>query len=145
MSNNIFAKDMNFFACSVCGNLIIKLVDSGLTPVCCGRDMIVLEPGTTDASLEKHVPVWKVDGCKVFVFVGEEPHPMTKDHYIQCIVLHTTNGYHICNLCPDDAPSACFRVCKGEEVIAVYEYCNLHKLWKSDKEDREYECPLCGN
>lgn len=143
MKSTNFTEELDFYSCNVCGNLIIKLADSGLTPVCCGRDMVILKPGTVDASREKHVPVWKIDGCKVFVFVGEDPHPMTKDHYIQCIVLHTTNGYHICTLDPEDTPSACFRICKGEEVIAVYEYCNIHKLWKSETEDRDYDCSLC--
>ncbi|MBP5781313.1 MAG: desulfoferrodoxin, partial [Clostridia bacterium] len=25
----------------------------------------------------------------------------------------------------------CFKICEGDEVIAVYEYCNLHGLWKA--------------
>ena len=145
MNNNIYTKDIEFYACSVCGNLIIKLVDSGLNPQCCGRDMIKLEAGTVDASSEKHVPVWKMCGCKIIVTVGEEPHPMTKEHYIQWIIVKTNQGIHARKLTPEDTPEACFKLCKGEEVEAVYEYCNLHKLWKADaKEAKQDECNSCG-
>ena len=42
---------MNFYQCAHCGNLILKLKDSGVPFVCCGQPMTLLEPGTTDASL----------------------------------------------------------------------------------------------
>ena len=32
---------------------------------------------------------------------------------------------------PNDKPEACFSICQGEQVEAVYAYCNLHSLWKS--------------
>jgi len=32
-------------------------------------------------------------------------------------------------LTPEDKPKAAFSL-KNEEVIAVYEFCNLHGLWK---------------
>lgn len=52
-----------FYLCPVCGNVLVKIEDSGVTPHCCGREMVELEPGTTDASLEKHVPVLSFSPC----------------------------------------------------------------------------------
>ena len=28
-------------------------------------------------------------------------------------------------------PHGCFALCEGDEVEAVYAYCNLHSLWKA--------------
>lgn len=128
-------KTQCFYICSVCGNLIIKLNDSGITPQCCGRDMTKLEPGEKDASLEKHVPTWCMEGNKVIVKVGEEPHPMSRDHYIQWIFVKTNLGIHIRNLKSDDDAEACFKLCKDEEVEEIYAYCNLHGLWKASSEE----------
>lgn len=133
-------KELKFYVCTVCGNVIYKLVDSGLTPQCCGRDMVELIPGTVDASIEKHVPVWMMDGCKVIIRVGEDAHPMTKDHYIKWVLLKTTKGIYIKDLEPGEDPVVCFKICKGETVKCVYEYCNLHKLWKNNREEIQNEC-----
>ena len=46
-----------FFLCKRCGNVIIKIVDSGVVPVCCGEEMVELRPNRTDVGMEKHVPV----------------------------------------------------------------------------------------
>ena len=34
------------------------------------------------------------------------------------------------DLKPGDKPEVCFPLCEGDEVEAVYAYCNLHGLWK---------------
>ena len=33
---------------------------------------------------------------------------------------------------PGDKPEAVFALANGETVVAAYEYCNLHGLWKAD-------------
>ena len=33
-------------------------------------------------------------------------------------------------LTPADKPEAVFAVAEGDKAVAVYEYCNLHGLWK---------------
>ena len=92
----------------------------------------VIEPNTTDAAGEKHVPVIAVDGNVVTVSVGEVEHPMLDAHYIVFIALETDKGYAVRDLKPGDKPVATFAVEDGEKVIAAYEYCNLHGLWKAD-------------
>ena len=99
--------------------------------MCCGEKMQELVANTTDAAVEKHVPVVTVDGQKVTVTVGAAEHPMTPEHYIQWIALATTQGNQRKELKPGQKPQAEFMVCQGDEVEAVYAYCNLHGLWKA--------------
>ena len=56
---------------------------------------------------------------------------MITEHYIEWIVLQTKNGVQRKELNPGDKPEACFALCDGDEVEAVYAYCNLHGLWKA--------------
>ena len=55
---------------------------------------------------------------------------MVPEHYIQFIVLETKQGWQIKHLKPETKPSADFVLAEGDEVVAAYEYCNLHSLWK---------------
>ena len=81
------ACDVRFFVCKHCGN-IVGLVHNGGGPLsCCGEEMTELIANTVDASLEKHVPVAKVEGNKVTVNVGEVDHPMLEEHYSMWIYL----------------------------------------------------------
>ena len=121
---------MKFYVCEHCGNIIEFHKNKGVPVMCCGQKMSVLEPGTTDASVEKHVPVVEQDGRTVTVKVGAAEHPMVDVHYIEWVILETTNGAQKKNLKPGQAPVAQFVLAEGEEVVAAYEYCNLHGLWK---------------
>lgn len=123
---------IEFYRCSHCGNIAVKLVDSGVPLVCCGEKMELLVPGSTDAAVEKHVPAVTVDGAKVEVRVGSVEHPMTPEHYIQLICLLTEKGYQVAPLSPEDAPAASFALAEGDAPVAVYEYCNLHGLWVNE-------------
>ncbi|MDO4219258.1 MAG: desulfoferrodoxin family protein [Synergistaceae bacterium] len=122
--------EQRFFICEHCGNIIAMVKSSGVPVVCCGEKMKELIPGTTDAALEKHVPVFEVKDNKVFVTVGEVAHPMIPEHYIEWISLQTNHGNQRKELHPGQEPKAVFALCDGDEVEAVYAYCNLHRLWK---------------
>ena len=120
-----------FFKCAHCGQVISVLKDAGVPIVCCGQRMDRLIPNTTDAALEKHVPVAVRDeNCTLTVKVGSVAHPMLEAHSIEWIYLHTASGGRRRILAPGEAPEAVFCVCQ-EEVLAVYAYCNLHGLWRS--------------
>lgn len=91
--------------------------------------------------------------CAVTVRVGAVPHPMTSVHRIEWIAVLTTAGVHFlrpadCGDCDAEgakagcgsiqenaaaggnaSPCAVFHLAKGEEVTAVYDYCNIHGLW----------------
>ncbi|MCF0173999.1 MAG: desulfoferrodoxin Dfx [Bacteroidales bacterium] len=123
---------VKFFKCRHCGNVITKVVDSGVKVVCCGEQMAELVPNTTDAAGEKHIPVITVEGNKVNVKVSTVEHPATEAHWIQFIVLETANGCQTKFLTPADKPEANFVIAEGDKVVAAYEYCNLHGLWKAE-------------
>ena len=122
---------MKFYVCKHCGNIIAFVKESGVPVVCCGEEMSELVPNTTDAAVEKHVPVVKQEGDRVVVTVGSAAHPMTEEHHIQWIALETKEGNQRKLLAPGSAPELCFHLCEGDKVIAAYAYCNLHGLWKA--------------
>ena len=90
-----------------------------------------LTPNTSDGAVEKHKPVVSIEDGNVKVEVASVAHPMTPEHSIQWIYLETKNGGQIRFLSPDQAPQAQFCV-KNDPPVAVYEYCNLHGLWKEE-------------
>lgn len=124
--------DVRFVKCSVCGNIVAFVKDSGVRPVCCDKPMQDLVPNTTDAAQEKHVPILKRVGATVTVEVGSTPHPMTAEHSIEWILLQTRQGNQRKALNPGDAPSASFALSPGDAPMAAYANCNLHGLWKAD-------------
>lgn len=123
---------MEFYICEHCGNLVGMVHNAGVPMMCCGQKMTKLVPGTTDAAVEKHVPVFTVDGNKVSVVVGSVEHPMTEEHLIQWIALETAKGAQRKVLKAGDAPKAEFALTDDDSVVAVYAYCNLHGLWKAE-------------
>ena len=123
---------MEFYKCAHCGNIVVYFKNSGVKVMCCGEPMQLMNPNTTDAANEKHVPAVKLDGKDVYVKVGEVTHPMMAAHYIEWIVLETDKGYYKRNLNPGEAPEAKFVLAEDEKAVAAYEYCNLHGLWKKE-------------
>ena len=77
------------------------------------------------------MPVVQINDQKVTVKVGSVEHPMLEEHYIQWIALKTNYGNQRKALKPGAAPKAEFALLDGEQIEAVYEYCNLHGLWKA--------------
>lgn len=122
---------MKFFKCKKCGQIIAFAKDLGNPVTCCGEEMVELKPNTEDASGEKHVPQYIVDGNIVIVNVGSIPHPMVENHYIEWVALKTKFGNQRKQLKPGQAPIVYFAMCDGDTVEEVYAYCNLHGLWKN--------------
>lgn len=121
--------ETKFYRCRHCGNVTIKVVDSKVPLVCCGEKMEELTANTAEASVEKHLPVIeRIDASTLKVKVGSAPHPMIPEHYIAFICLETENGFQIAYL--NGEPEAVFK--SGSEIKAVYAYCNLHGLWKTE-------------
>ena len=119
-----------FYKCAHCGNVILKVVDSKVPVVCCGEKMQELIPGTVDASVEKHLPVVTVlDETTIKVEVGSVAHPMLPEHHISFIYVETEHGGIRVDL--KDKPEAVISL-GNERAVAVYEYCNLHGLWKTE-------------
>lgn len=122
--------EQKFYICAHCGNIVAVVKDCGVPVMCCGEKMKEIIAGSTDAAAEKHVPVYTVENGKVTVTVGSVAHPMTAEHYIEWVSLQTKQGNQRKALRPGEEPKVCFAICDGDEVEAVYAYCNLHSLWK---------------
>lgn len=122
---------VKFYKCELCGNIVCKVEDSTLPLVCCGHQMTEHNASAKDGALEKHVPVYDVINNTVSVKVGSEPHPMEETHHIDFIVLETNKGFQIKYIYNENSASCCFKICDNETVVNVYEYCNLHGLYKA--------------
>lgn len=124
--------EISFYKCNVCGKIILMIKDSGVPTICCGEPMTLIKANSSDGMIEKHVPVISMDNNQVItVTVGETYHPMGPEHYIEWILLQTNKGIHKKDLSPNDLPVANFALTPDEKVIAAYENCNIHNLWKN--------------
>lgn len=126
-------KELIIYKCPICGNTAIMIEHSGVNPICCGEPMQMLHANNQDASFEKHIPVITQQGGDVYIKVGEEAHPMTESHYIMWIALLTDRGLYTRKLSPSDMPEVHFSINSDEDVVAVYDYCNLHGLWVKEQ------------
>lgn len=132
-----------FFLCTSCGNVIIKFVDSGVEVECCGKKMQELIPSTNDSVKEKHLPVVeREENGTIRVKVGTGQHPMTPEHHISFIYLETEHGGQVKYLAPGDVPEAVFCDCT-DKPVAVYEYCNVHGLWKTEIDEKQCDKKTC--
>ena len=119
---------VNYSKCPVCGN-IIEVVNGDINRVkCCNKELELLVANTTDGATEKHVPVYEIDNNEIIVKVGETIHPMEEKHYIMWISLVTDEKVIRVTLKPGDEPIVRLPYIKG---AIIYEYCNLHGLWKN--------------
>ena len=123
---------LEMYRCEHCGNIVIMAYNGGGKMFCCGEEMKLLEANTSDGAGEKHVPVVNIEGSKVKVEIGEVEHPMTPEHFIGSILLETEDQLHTKWLKPTDTPEAEFTLTGDEKPVAVYEYCTLHGLWKTE-------------
>ena len=94
--------------------------------------MTEVKANSTEAAHEKHLPVIEKDGDKVTVKVSTVEHPMLEEHYITAIWLQTEKALYKKALVPGEKPEAVFAVSSDDKVLAAYEYCNLHGLWKTE-------------
>ena len=116
--------NVRFYQCKECGLMAVSF-DGKEIP-----GLKELVPNTVDASGEKHLPVVQLEGDKLVDRIGSVEHPMVPEHFIQWVFVETDKGIHRLDLQPGEAPEAVFSI-PGEKPVAVYEYCNLHGLWKT--------------
>ena len=102
-------ENARFYECPICGN-IVGLIDGDISHItCCGKAMEEMIANTTDAAVEKHVPVYERVEDEIVVKVGEVEHPMEKEQ----------------------ATETRFPYIPG---ATLYAYCNKHGLWKTTVE-----------
>ena len=105
-----------------------------LPMICCAEQMSELTANTTDGATEKHLPVVTRNNGKLEVVVGSVEHPMLAEHYITNVWAVAGNQVLRAELKPGEAPKAVFALGDYKGTVEVYEYCNLHGLWKSEVE-----------
>lgn len=125
---------MKLLKCETCGKIVEVVIDTKVPVMCCGKPMVELVANTTDGAHEKHVPVLSVEGDQLIVKVGEVPHPMLDVHWITNIFVVYGQNVAKVTLNPGQEPEATFALNGYKGKIEVYEYCNLHGLWKSEIE-----------
>ena len=119
-----------FMICGLCGNIVGMVKDKGGPLSCCGKSMTQLMPNTVEASQEKHLPEVTKTSDGISVKVGSVPHPMEESHLVEFIYVKSAKGAQRVNFKAGDAPEAEF--CCIDLPAEVYEYCNLHGLWKTE-------------
>ena len=124
-------RNTKFYICAHCRNTVEMVYDTDIKLFCCGDEMQELIPNTVEASGEKHIPVVTVGDGVVDVHVGSVDHPMAEVHWIEWVQLVTDRGSQRKYLNPGEAPNVRFAL-DGEKPLAVYAYCNLHGLWKTE-------------
>jgi len=124
------AERLQVYKCDLCDNIVEVVHGGDGELVCCGQPMKLLVENTTDAAVEKHVPVVEELEHGIKVTVGSVPHPMLDDHYIEWIEVVAGGRSYTEYLNPGGAPEATFCV-KADEVTMVREYCNIHGHWKA--------------
>ena len=125
---------MKLLKCPICGDIVEMIEDKGVPVMCCGKPMVELNANTTDGAVEKHVPVVEINGDILTVKVGSVEHPMLEEHYITMVLVEFDNRVLRVNLKPNEKPEAVFALNGYKGNVNVYEYCNLHGLWKTEVE-----------
>ena len=123
-----------FFICETCKNLVGLIENHDAPLVCCGAPMAELVANTEDASTEKHLPDVSVKENELHVTIGSVLHPMEEAHHIVFIYVETEQGGQRKSLHIGEPPKASFCF-TADKPIAVYAYCNLHGLWKTELAD----------
>ena len=124
-------KKTKCYICPHCRNTVEMIYDTDIKLFCCGDEMNELVPNTVEASGEKHIPAVTVGNGVVEVNVGSIDHPMEDVHFIEWVQVQTETGSQRKYLTPGQPPHVRFEL-GDEKAIAVYAYCNLHGLWKTE-------------
>ena len=122
------AAKLEIYKCNACGNIVHVLHGADGQLECCGKAMQKLTEKTADQGKEKHVPVIEKTNGGVKVKVGDAPHPMAPEHYIELIELLADGKSYIQFLNPGDAPEAFFNI--QADNLTAREHCTIHGLWK---------------
>ncbi len=121
-------KAKEIYKCTICGNTVRVIGKGKGELVCCGQPMDLLAENSTDASLEKHVPVIEEVAGGYKVAVGSAAHPMLDEHYITWVALRTDDGIvQEKFLVPGEKPEMVVKTTAKAEKAG--EYCNQHGLW----------------
>ena len=125
------AKQNAIYKCNICGNVVSVIEAHVGELVCCNQPMELLQEKTQDQGKEKHVPIIEKTENGIKVKVGEVPHPMEPEHYIELIQLIDNENNVVIGkrLKPTDKPEAEFCCLAKTEGLKARIFCNIHGLW----------------
>ena len=99
---------------------IVEVISTNGCEICCdNKPMKELVANSTDATQEKHVPQFQINGN------------MEEAHMIGWVYIVTNQGAQRKFLKANTDPVIEFALCPDEKLQEVYAYCNLHGLWMS--------------
>ena len=125
-------KKLEVRQCDICGNQVSMLENGKGEMICDGKPMRKLVANTSDASAEKHVPVYEMLGnSDMLIRVGSTDHPMTPEHYIGWIAVVYQNTIIQEFLEPGGLPQITVKIDNGYTGY-IYAWCNLHGLWVAE-------------
>ena len=123
---------LQFEYCPTCGNIIEKIEDHHVPLMCCGKKLEPLIPNSTDAAVEKHLPLATLTSDSLIVRVGEVEHPMIDAHLISWVIIQTPTTMIRRTLQAGETPRIMVPRPEAGTPIRVYAYCNLHGLWGTE-------------
>ncbi|RPI61730.1 MAG: desulfoferrodoxin FeS4 iron-binding domain-containing protein [Planctomycetaceae bacterium] len=115
------------YKCDICG-AVVEILDSGCgSLVCCSNRMTLVNEASASADAA-HRPLVTCDDGMLSVSVGQSPHPMENEHFIEWIEVVADGA--ICRhfLQPGQPAQTTFDMPAAE--VTVRGYCSLHGLWK---------------
>ena len=127
-------KRFEIYKCEICGN-VVEILDGGAgSLVCCGEEMKHLSAQTEETMKEKHKPVLTIIDKDVTIKVGEIPHPMTEEHYIEFIEAISLDGKYLKRKYLEPKEAAELKFVCNSNTMKTRELCNIHGLWETTKE-----------
>ena len=126
MKNELIIKKCN--SCGATVEVLKECNKEDCSISCCGTQMELMVPNSTEASKEKHIPKYKKEEDEIFVKLD---HPMDEDHYIEWIALVKGKKEEFIYLKPGKPAECKFKYVPSS---TIYAFCNKHGLWKKDVE-----------
>ncbi len=122
---------MKFYICPE-KQTVIEVVEGQQAPLTCdGKPMEELVPNSTEAAVEKHMPVLSIENGELKVCVGEVEHPSIEKHWIPFVAVKAGDLVLRRSIKATEKPEAVFPLGNFKGEVEVYAWCNLHGIWKA--------------
>ena len=122
---------MKFYICKKTQTVVEVIAGQPAPLMMDGQPMEELVPNSTEAAVEKHMPVLSVENGVLNVCVGEVEHPSIEKHWIPFVVVKAGDLVLRRSIKATEKPVAEFELGSYKGEVEVYAWCNLHGLWKA--------------
>ena len=119
---------MKFYMCPET-KTVIEVIEGQQAPLTCdGKPMEELVPNSTNAAVEKHMPVLSIENGELKVCVGEVEHPSIEKHWIPFVAVKAGDLVLRRTIKATEKPEAVFPLGNFKGEVEVYAWCNLQSL-----------------